>query len=118
VTTPGIIDQIHELNLEGRWISAKSKAENMGISRERFGLIIHEDLDMQSLREKGQLMPELGSKCQRCQFCEQHLEFLWRDPNVFLSQLATMEETWLCHYDPETKKKSMEWWHSCSPQPK
>jgi hypothetical protein len=31
VTTPGFIDQIHELNLEGRRISAKSKSENLAI---------------------------------------------------------------------------------------
>jgi len=29
-----------------------------------------------------------------------------------------MDETWLCHYDPETKQQSMEWWHSGSPRPK
>jgi len=29
-----------------------------------------------------------------------------------------MDETWLYHYDPETKQKSMEWWHSGSPRPK
>ena len=29
-----------------------------------------------------------------------------------------MDETWLYHYDPETKQQSMEWWHSGSPGPK
>ena len=37
VTTPEIIDQIHELILEDRRISAKSIAEQLGISRERVG---------------------------------------------------------------------------------
>ena len=37
VTTPEIIDQIHELILEDRQISAKSIAEQLGISRERDG---------------------------------------------------------------------------------
>jgi dGTP triphosphohydrolase len=44
-TTPEIIDQIHELILEDRRISAKSIAEQLGIWRERVGFIIHEDLD-------------------------------------------------------------------------
>ena len=35
VTTPEIIDQIHEIILEARRISAKSIAEQLGISRER-----------------------------------------------------------------------------------
>jgi histone-lysine N-methyltransferase SETMAR len=25
--------------------------------------------------------------------------------------MVTMDETWLYHYDPETKQQSMEWWH-------
>jgi len=52
VTTPEIIDQIHELILEDRQISAKSITEQLGISREQVGSIIHEDLDMQKLSAK------------------------------------------------------------------
>jgi len=29
-----------------------------------------------------------------------------------------MNETWLYHYDPETKQQSLEWWHSGSPRPR
>jgi len=46
------------------------------------------------------------------------LEFFRRDPNDFLSRLVTMDETWLYHYDPETKQQSVEWRHSGSPRPK
>jgi len=46
VTILEIIEQIHQLILEYRRISAKSIAEQLGISRERVGSIIHEDLDM------------------------------------------------------------------------
>jgi transposase len=49
VTTPEIIVQIHDLILEDRRISAKSIAEQLGISRELDGSINHEDLDMQKL---------------------------------------------------------------------
>jgi len=28
-----------------------------------------------------------------------------------------MDETWLYHYDPETKQQSVEWRHSVSPRP-
>jgi len=44
--------------------------------------------------------------------------FFRRDPNDFLSRLVTMEETWLYHYDPDTKQQSMERRHSSSPRPK
>jgi len=49
VNTPEIMDQIHELILEDRQISAKSIAEQLDISRERVGSIIHEDLGMRKL---------------------------------------------------------------------
>jgi histone-lysine N-methyltransferase SETMAR len=86
VTPPEIIDQIHELILEDRRISAKSIAEQLGISRERVGSIIHEDMDMRKLSAKW--VPKClkaDQKCQRCQSSEQHLEFFRRDANDFLS---------------------------------
>ena len=52
MTTPEIINQIHELILEDRRISAKSIAEQLGISRERVGSNIHEDFDMRKLSAK------------------------------------------------------------------
>jgi len=49
VTTPEITDQIHELILEDRRISAKSMSEQLDISSERAGSIIHEHLDTRKL---------------------------------------------------------------------
>ena len=46
MTTPEIIEQIHELILEDHRISAKSIVEQMGISREQVGSIILEDMHM------------------------------------------------------------------------
>jgi len=39
------------------------------------------------------------------------LNFFGCDPNDFLSRLVTLKETWLFHYEPETKQQLMEWWH-------
>jgi len=106
VTTPEIIDQIHELILQDRQISAKSIAEQLGISRERVGSIIHEDLEMRKISAK--LVPKCvnaDQKRQRCQSYEQLLDFFRRDPNDFVSRLVTMDETWLYHYGPETKQQ-------------
>jgi len=119
VTTPEIIDQIHELIMEDRRISAKSIAEQLDISRERVGSIIREDLDMRKLSPKR--VPKClntDQKRQRCQSSEQLLEFFRRHPNDFLSRLVTTDETWLYLYDPETKQQSMECRHSVSPRPK
>ena len=118
MTTPEIIDQIHELIFEDRRISAKSIAEQVGISRERVESVIHEDLDMRKLSAKWVAKYlNADQKRQRFQFPEQFSEFFRRDPNDFLSRLVTMDETWLYHYDPETKQQSMEWRHSGLPRP-
>jgi len=52
VTTPEIIDEIHELIFEDRRNSTKSIGEQLGILLERVGFIIHEDLDMRKLSAK------------------------------------------------------------------
>jgi len=105
--------------LEDRRISAKSIAEQLDISRERVGYVIHDDLDTQKLSVK--CVPKClnaDQKPQRCQLSEQILECFRRDANDFLSRLVAMDETWLYHYDSETKQQTMEWRHSGSPVPK
>jgi len=113
VTTPEIIEQILEQILEDRRISVKSIAEQLGISCERVGFIIHEDLEMRMFSAKW--VPKylnVDQKIKRYRSSEQILELFLRDPNDFLSRLVTMDETCLYHYDPETKQQSMEWRHS------
>jgi len=80
VTTLEIIVKIHEQILEDHLILAKSVAEQLGISCELVGSIIHEDLDMQKLSSKWiPKCPNADQKLQRCQSSEQLLEFFWRD---------------------------------------
>jgi len=86
VTSPDIIDLLQELILEDRRISAKSISEQLGISRERVGSIIHEDLDVRKLSAKW--VPKCQNadqKRQRCQSSGKLLEFFRRDPIDFLS---------------------------------
>jgi len=71
MTTLEIIDQIHELILEDRRVSVKSIAQQLGISPERVGSIIFEDLDMRKLSAKW--VPKClnaDQKRQRCQSSE------------------------------------------------
>ena len=86
VTTPEIIEQIHEMTLGACQISAKSIAEQPRILHERAGSIIHEDLDVWKLSTKW--VPKYlnaDQKHQWCQLSEELLEFFRRDPNDFLS---------------------------------
>jgi len=106
MTTPEIIEQIHELIVEDRRISAKSIAEQLGISRERVGSIIHEGLDMWNLSAKW--APNARTRIKNVNGASRLRKF-W---NFFgaiqmiscRARLVTMDETWLHHYDPETKQ--------------
>ena len=118
VTITEIIDEIHQLILQHCPISAKSIAEQLGISHERVGSTIHEDLGMRKLSAKWVLKcPKADQGCQQCQSSEQLWNCLDALQNGFLPRLMTMDETWLYPYDPETKQQSMEWRHSASPRP-
>jgi len=76
VTSPEIVHQIHELILEDSRISTKSIAEQLGISRDRVGSIIHEDLDTRKLSAKWvPKCPNADQKRLRCQSSEQLLDF-------------------------------------------
>ena len=101
--------EIHPV-LEDRRISAKLIAEQLGISHERVWSIIHEDLDMRKLSAKW--VPKClnaDQKRQRCQSLEQILEFFGAIQMISCrARLVTMDETWLYHYDLETKQQSME----------
>jgi len=88
VTTPEITEQIHELILVDRRISAKSIAEQLGISPERVGSIIHEHLDTRNLSAKW--VPKRLNADQKRQWCpssEQSLEFFGAIQMIFCRDL-------------------------------
>jgi len=87
----------------------------MGISRERVGSIIHEDLEIRKLSAK--CVPKCLSAYQKRQRCQSSEQFFRRDPIDSLSRLVTIEGTWLYHYEQETKQQSMELWHTGSLRP-
>jgi len=73
VSTPEIIVQIQELILVDRRSLSKSIPEKQGISRERVGSIIHEDLDMRMFSAKW--VPKCLNAEQKCQ--RRHSSDIW-----------------------------------------
>lgn len=117
-TDAGNIDAVHDLILQDRRISAKLIAEILDISRERVSHIIHDILDMRKLSAKW--IPKCLSadqKRNRVDASQVILDRFKAGTEDFLARLVTMDETWLHHYDPETKQQSMEWRHKGSPRP-
>jgi hypothetical protein len=52
-TTPEIIEQVHDMVLDDRRMKVREIAETIGISKERVGYILHEELDMKSYARDG-----------------------------------------------------------------
>ncbi|GFW06979.1 uncharacterized protein TNCV_3691751 [Trichonephila clavipes] len=47
----------------------------------------------------------------------QHL-FQYQEDPAFMQRIFSGDETWCHHYEPETKRDSMQWKHASSPPPK
>ena len=51
----------------------------------------------------------------RVDICQKHLDRYGNERDIFLDKIITGDETWVHHYDPESKGQSMEWKHPQSP---
>ena len=60
-------------------------------------------------------MLTVAQKRHRIVLCEQHLTYFRADKKLFIERYVTMDETWVHHYDPETKIQSMQWKRKGSP---
>ena len=49
---------------------------------------------------------------------EANLAIFEADPDRFVERFLTQDECWVHHFEPETKRQSMQWKHSTSPAPK
>ena len=81
--------------------------------------IIHDHLHMHKVSARW--IPRLlipFQKQERAECSRINLEMCQEDESTFFKRLITQDETWVHHYDPETKAQSMQWKHLDSPPPK
>ena len=120
VTTPEIIDKIHELILEDRRISAKSIVSNWASHVSGSGPSFLKIWTCRSSPRSGSRNARTGNKnVNSANRLSNFSNFFGAIQMIFCrARLVTMDDTRLYHYDPETKQQSMESWHSFSPSPK
>jgi len=109
-TTPEIIEQVHDMVLDCRRVKVRETAETIGISKERVGYILHEELDMKKLCARW--VPRLltaDQKCTRMKISDQCLERFNKNKTDFVCRFITMAETWINQYTPESKQQSKQW---------
>lgn len=118
-TTEEMIDDVHDIIFADRRISERRIAVELEISQERVHNIIHQELGMSKVSARW--VPRLltpDQKRSRRLISKDNLALFEQDPEDFLQRFITMDETWVHHYQPESKQQSRQWKHPGSPTPK
>ena len=109
-TTPEIVDKVHDMVLDDRRVKVHEIEEALGISRERAFHILHNELGLKKLSARW--VPHLLNPEQkriRVRSSAKCSEIFNRDPKVLKRRLVTVDETWIHHYTPESKRQSKQW---------
>uniref|UniRef100_T1H985 Diacylglycerol lipase-alpha n=1 Tax=Rhodnius prolixus TaxID=13249 RepID=T1H985_RHOPR len=110
VTTPEIIDKIHDMVMDDRRVKVREIASAVGISNERVHNILHQHLDMTKLSARWvPRLLTLDQKRNRVKCCKDGLQLFQKNPQDFKRRFVTVDETWIHHYTPETKEQSKQW---------
>lgn len=110
VTTPEMIDKIHDMVLNDRRIKVREIVEATGVSQGTVFSILHEKLGVKkvSARWVPRLLSE-ENKRNRVVDSKAVLALYRRNPDEFLRRYITVDETWIHYYTPETKEQSKQW---------
>ena len=118
-TTTENIDRVHKMVMDDRRLTVRFIAETVGISQDRVHHILNNELEMTKVSARW--VPRLltpDQKRTRLGMSRENLEIFEADPDDFTERFMTMDECWVHHFEPETKKQSMQWKHASSPPPK
>jgi len=118
-TTDEKIQQAREMVLANRRVAIDEVACSLQISHGSAYQIIHDELGFHKLYARW-VPRELTAehKCKRVEICQRLLDRYNKEGEEFLSRIVTGDETWVNHYEPESKRQSIEWKHPGSPAKK
>lgn len=104
--------------MNDRRLTLEQLAEMHGISKRSVGRILHKTLRMKKVSARWvPRMLTADQKHRRRRICHQLLSEFLDNPEEFLDHVVTQDETWVHHFDPESKRQSMQWKHTDSPTP-
>lgn len=113
------IEKVEELISEDRRITYDDIKEKTGLCIGTITKIIHTKLEMRKVSARW--VPHHLTHTHmtaRKEICTDLLQQYARGGRRFISRIVTCDETWVHHYDPETKQQSMEWRHKDEPSPR
>jgi histone-lysine N-methyltransferase SETMAR len=94
-------------------------ADAIGISKERVGCMLHEELYMKKLCARWvQRLLTADQKRTRMKIYEQCLERFNKNKTDLVLRFIAMDETWIHHYTPESKQQLKQWTEAGCPAPK
>ncbi|CAK1591719.1 unnamed protein product [Parnassius mnemosyne] len=102
-----------------RKVTIRHVAEVTGISYGSVQRILANELHMKKVSARW--VPRMltdEQKKNRVDISRVNLEKFQADQEKFLFRFVTMDETWIHHFEPETKQQSMIWKRASSPTPK
>lgn len=118
VTSDDFCGKVEAMVMKDRRFKVLEIAAELGISYGSVLTILHERLGMNKVCARW--VPRMltpPQKASRVDICQELLSLYNRDKADFVARLVTGDETWIHHWDPETKQESMQWKHIDSPPP-
>ena len=110
ITTPEMINKIHDIVLNESKVKVRKIAEVVSISTGRVVNILHTYLCLRKLCARW--IPRLltiDQKRIRATTSEQNLAYFNRNPKEFMRLFVSMDETWIHHYTQESREGSKQW---------
>lgn len=119
VSSPETIDRVLNIILTDRRVTIRHVSDVLNISYGSVQSIITERIGMHKVSARWvprMLTQEM--KQSRVTASQENLNQWQRNPEDFLNRVVTVDETWVHHFDPETKLQSKEWKRPSSPTPR
>lgn len=113
------IDKIHKIVLDDRKVKIREIAAIVKISTGSVWTILNDHLQMKKLSARW--VPRsltLEQKAKRVTYSEECLGILKKNEEDFFHRYVTMDETWVYHYTPDSKRSSAQWLERGEKRPK
>jgi hypothetical protein len=110
------VDRVYTLIQENRRITVSAVANELDINYGSAYSIMHDEFKYRKLCSRWvpkQLKDDHKQK--RIEICTQYLHRYETEGEGLLERIVTGDETWVHHFDPESKQRSMQWKHNSSP---
>ena len=110
---------VNDMLKEDRQLTTRHIAETTDIRATTVYQIVSDDLGMKmvSARWVPRMLTD-EQKQNRVDVCTDLLCHLQAQPQIFLNRIVMQDDSWVHHFDPETKRQSMVWKHASSPTSK